>query len=324
MKIQYLILICSLCLTSCSREENAVDFVSNNLQTGAVLRTLEIENLTFDRSTPDRPISITIEHQDEQRGDLLDTVELFLSFDDRTPENGNNTETSRLFKTLTRSDFDVTTELPITDIVITTQELLDFFGFSTNDIQCTDRFVLDVKLCLTNGLCFTNTNSIGPIISLGGRLNSPFTYDIFVVDGVGEESFTGNYNHTSIQDGFRGPTIITPTIIEITTNRPNTRRFEIFRDEQDIQGGLFLRAEVEFVIACDQAILTRYVRSAILCGFGVEGDIHVLLGPEENLNETINLNDDSVFNLKFLEAFEGNDGFCGWPLTSSEVRFSKQ
>ncbi len=324
MKIHYLILICALCIISCAREENAVDFVSNNLQTGAVLRTLEIENLTYDTSALDRPISIQLEHQDEQRGDLLDTVELFLSFDDRTPENGDRTETSRLFKTVSRSDFDLTTELPRTNIVITTQELLDFFGFSSNDVQCTDRFVLDLKLCLTNGLCFTNTNSEGPIISLGGRLNSPFTYDIYVVDGIDEQSFTGNYSYTSIQDGFEGPTFITPAVVEITTNRPNTRRFEVFRDEQDIQGGIFVRAEVEFVIACDQAILTRYVRSAIICGFGVEGDIHVLLGPQENLNETLNISDDSVFDLKFLEAFEGNDGFCGWPLTSSEIRFSKQ
>ncbi|WP_299767501.1 hypothetical protein [uncultured Dokdonia sp.] len=324
MKTHYLILICSLCMISCSKEENAVDIVFNNVRTGAVLRTLEIENLTFDTSAPDRPISIRLEHQDEQRGDLLDTVELFLSFEDRTSENGDRTEASRLFKTLSRNDFDLTAELPITNIVITTQELLDFFGFSTSDIQCTDRFVLDVKLCLTNGLCFTNLNSIGPIISLGGRLNSPFTYDIYVVDGVDDQLFIGSYSHTSIQDGFQGPTIITPEVIEITTNRPNTRRFEIFRDDQDIQGGLFLRAEVEFVIACDQAILTRYVRSAIICGFGVEGDIHVLLGPEENLNETVSISDETVFSLKFLEAFEGNDGFCDWPLTSSEVRFSKQ
>lgn len=323
MKVRYLFLIYILALSSCSSEENAINTVFDNVKTGAILRTLEIDNLSFDTSQPDRAIALTLEHQDEKGGDLLESVELFLSFDDRTPENGDNSTTSRTYTTLTRNDFDLTKELPITNIVIPTQELLDFFDFNLSDVRCTDRFVLDLKLNLKDGRSFEHNNSIGPVISLGGPLNSPFTYDIYVLEGVNDQLFTGKYTHTSIQDGFQGATFSTPSLIDITTNRPNTRTFEVFRDEQ-LSGGFFFRADIEFVIACDQAILTRYVRSAIICASGVEGDIHVLLGPQNNLDQTLNITDDSVFNLKFFEAFDGNDGFCDWPLTASEVRYSKQ
>lgn len=310
-------------MISCSSGENVLESVFNNVKTGAILRTVSIDNLIFDTDAPDRPISLKLEYQDGKNASLLETVVLTLSFDDRTPENGDNSKPPSVYKILTRSDFEFTTELPRTAILISPQELLDFFGFNSSDIKCTDRFVLDLKLNLNDGRSFEHDTSIGPIISLGGPLNSPFTYDIFVAEGVNEQLFTGKYTFQSIQDGFQGPTFSTPEIIDVTTNRPNTRRFEVFIDEQ-LSGGFFYRADIEFVIACDQAILTRYVRSAIICAGGVEGDIHMLLGPQENLDQTINIDDDAVFSLKFLEAFEGNDGFCDWPLTPSEIRYSKQ
>ena len=137
--------------------------------------------------------------------------------------------------------------------------------------------------------------------------------------------FTGTYSYDSIVDGFDGSTFISPALLEVARTRPNARSFEIIRDEQlTTVGGVLVRAEVEFTIACDQIILTRYVRSAIVCSSEVEGDVHVLLGPSEDLSNTGNQTDDSVFDLRFLEGFEGNDGFCGWPVTPSIIRLSKQ
>ena len=81
---------------------------------------------------------------------------------------------------------------------------------------------------------------------------------------------------------------------------------------------------MEFTIACDQAILTRYVRSRFKCSPLVEDEHVVLLGPDNQLSGTINNIDDTIFDLRLLEAFDGNDGFCDWPLTQSEVRFSRQ
>ncbi|MEP0263465.1 hypothetical protein [Dokdonia sp.] len=326
MKNIYLVLLLLLGFISCNDDEKAVDIVFEQAQVGAILRTQSVENLTFDTSALQRSIQFTLEYQDGQETSLFSDVEVFISFVDNTPENGDDSRSAQNFRVLTDQDFtEGINGLPITDVTVTTQELLDAFGFSTSQVTCTDRFIIDLQLNLTDNRSFTHANSIGPIISFAGALSSPFTYDIYVVDGIDDESFTGNYSYTSIEDGFGGPTIITPAILEISTSRPNARSFEIFRDQQQtVTGGVLVRSEVEFTIACDQIILTRYVRSSIVCSSEVEGDVHVLLGPDINLNNTANPNDDTVFNLRFLEAFEGNDGFCNWPLTPSEVRFSKQ
>ncbi len=328
MKKHYIILIGLVMLLSCNNDEKAIDLVFDGAETGAILRTASISNLTFDTTFADRPIEFRLEYQDNTdsaEGTLLNTVDIFISFVDNTLENENNSKPSTLFKTLSVNDFfEGDNGLPVTDISITTDELLAFFDLMMSQINCTDKFVIDLQLNLTDGRTFMHSNSIGPIISFGGAINSPFTYDVIVVEGIDDTLFTGEYTYTSIEDGFDGPTIISPDIIEISTQRSNVRRFEIFRDEQQTPGGILVRAEVEFTIACDQAILTRYIRSAIICGFGVEGDIHVLLGPSNQLNGTVVINDDSVFDLSFLEAFEGNDGFCDWPLNESKIRFSKQ
>jgi hypothetical protein len=290
------------------------------------LRTQSIENLTFNTSQPEIPIQFTLEYQDGQSTPLLSDVEFFISFVDNTIDNGDNSKNSTLYVTRSAQEFvEGINGLPVIDIAISTQELLSLLNLNSSQISCTDKFIVDLKLNLTDGRSFTHDNSIGPIISFAGALNSPFTYDILVVEGIDNTLFTGNYTYTSLVDGFLGPTIRSPELLEISRTRPNTRSFEIFRDQQQtVVGGVLVRSEIEFTIACDQIVLTRYVRSSIVCSAEVEGDVHVLLGPATDLTNTVNPIDDSVFDLRFLEAFEGNDGFCDWPLTQSEVRFSKQ
>lgn len=323
---KYFSLLFLIVLLSCNDDEKAVDIVFGEAQVGAVLRTQSIDNLTFDTSQPERSIQFTLEYQDGQEVSLLSDVEFFVSFVDNTLNNGNNSRTSEIFITLSDQDFTTGINgLPVTDITITTQELLEALDLENSQISCTDKFVIDLTLNLTDGRSFSNDNTNGPIIGLGSALNSPFTYDVFVVEGIDDTLFTGNYSYSSLVDGFGGPTIISPTILELSTSRPNTRSFEIFRDQQQtIVGGVLVRSQVEFTIACDQVILTRYVRSSIVCSSEVEGDVHVLLGPTTNLSDTVDPTDDTVFDLRFIEAFEGHDGFCDWPITPSIVRLSKQ
>ncbi|WP_299681470.1 hypothetical protein [uncultured Dokdonia sp.] len=323
---KYLILLCLVVYISCNDDEKAVDIVFSDAQVGAVLRTQSIDNLTFDTSQPELPIQFTLEYQDGQETALLSDVDFFISFIDNTPDNGDNSSTSEFFRNITTTDFTTGVNgLPVTTVTITTQELLEALNVEGSQISCTDQFVIDLTLNLTDGRSFSNANTNGPIIGFGSALNSPFTYDVIVVDGIDDDLFTGTYSYTSIEDGFNGPTIISPDLLELTRTRPNARSFEIFRDaQQTTTGGVLVRSEVEFTIACDQIILTRYVRSSIVCGAGVEGDVHVLLGPATNLSGTADPNDDTVFDIRFIEAFEGFDGFCGWPTTSSAVRLSKQ
>lgn len=311
---------------SCAQSDNAIDQVLDNLTTGAALRTITIKNLVVDTSDLSRPITLTLEYQNGADPTGLESVNLFITFEDRTLENGNSSRPKQLFRTLEIEDFTAGPNGFLrTEIVISTDALFTAFSLDSTLISCTDKFVLDLDLNQTNGQTFNNGNTSLPIVGLGSAIDSPFSYDIYVVETVFDDLFTGGYGYTSIQDGFAGPTFREPEVVQLRSTRPNTRRFSVIRDSQEsVMGGVLLRAEIEFTIACDQAILTRYVRSAIGCAAGIEGDVHVLLGPAQNLDNTVSSFDDSVFNLKFLESFEGRDGFCGWPLTESEIQFSKQ
>lgn len=323
---KYFLFLFSILLLACNEDEKAVDIVFSDAQVGGVLRTQSIDNLTFNTTQPELPVAFTLEYQDGQTTSLLSDVEIFISFVDNTLENGDNSKSAEPYTILTNQDFtEGVNGLPVTDILINTQELLDLLNLNIPQISCTDKFVIDLQLNLTDGRSFSNSNTNGPIIGFGSALNSPFTYDVIVVEDIDDDLFTGSYSYTSIVDGFNGPTIISPDILELQRTRPNVRSFEIFRDQQQtVVGGVLVRSEVEFTIACNQMILTRYVRSSIVCSAEVEGDVHVLLGPADNLDGSVIPNDDTVFDLRFIEAFEGNDGFCGWPTTQSEVRLSKQ
>lgn len=306
---------------SCSDEPNPIQIASEAVERGAVLRTIEITNMTYDKLDLQRPIEIRLEYQDIEDGDLLENVEILISFIDTTPENGDVTSEKQLLKTLVPTDFQIgQNNLPVVDLIIETQELISLLDLTDSQLSCTDRFILDLNLNLTDGRTFNNENSTTAIRSFGGFLNSPFSYDIHVVEGIANDIFIGEYEHSSLKDGYSGPTFFLPTLVEMNATRPNVRSFEMIR----IRSTDTIINKMEYTIACNQAILTRYVRTRFKCSPLVEDEHVVLLGPDLELDGSIEITDDSVFDLRFLEAFEGNDGFCDWPLTQSEVRFSKQ
>lgn len=211
-------------MLSCAESDNAVNQAFDNVTTGAVLATTQINNLTLDKSNLERPISFDLELRDGNAGAQLRDVDVFISFIDRTQDNGNNTASQEPYFTLTPEDFEIgVNNFPTTTIEIFPQELLDFFDFTIDDTHCTDRFQLDLTLNLTDGRSFNHNNSIGPIISFTGAIRSPFTYDIYVVDGVDNEFLTGQYSYESILNGFEGSTFLTPESVEITPSRPNAR-----------------------------------------------------------------------------------------------------
>lgn len=309
------------CLISCVNDPNAIEIVFQNETRGAILRTKAINNLTYDLLSTNRPIEIQLEYQDNEGGSLLESIDLIVSFVDSTPENGINTQEGRLLRTLMPSDFAIgENDFPVIDILIETEDFRLLHELNDSQLNCTDRFVLDLNLNLSDGRTFNNLNSTSATRSFGGFLNSPFSYDIHIVEGVDDNLFIGQYSHSSIKDGFNGPTFLLPTVVHMNAARPNVRSFEMIR----IRSTDSIINEMEYTIACDQAILTRYLRTRYKCSALVEDEHVVLLGPDANLSESIDLMDDTVFDLRFLEAFEGNDGFCDWPLTKSEVRFSKQ
>jgi hypothetical protein len=313
-KITFIFLSVVLCF-SCNDEEKAIEMVLEEVDRGAVLRTLLFNNGEFETNAPESTFSVDIQEQDIEEGGLLSTVDIFVSLIDNTP-SGNSVSTQQiLLETLTPENFTSSDfGLPSITLDYSYAELLDATGLTIDQTSCKDQFRLDLDLNLSDGLTFNVNNSAGTVVNANGFFKSPFTYLINIVEPIVSDQFTGIYQFTSIQDGFFGPTFGEEGLVTIRNGHSsNVRIFEV-----DVPGSTL---EIEFSVVCDITVITRYQR----IGFGCTMDVsdRILIGPDV-IPATIDPNDDTVFELHFLEAFEGFDAFCGIANIPSKVRFSKQ
>lgn len=315
MKKITFVIITFLLLIACNDEQKAIETVLEEVDRGAVLRTLQFNNGEFEVNNPQSVFSIDLEEQDIEDGGLLSSVDIFVSFIDNTP-SGNSVSTQKiLLETLTLDNFTSNGfTLPAITLDYSFAELLDATGLTIDQTSCKDQFRLDLDLNLSDGLTFNLENSGGTVVNNSGFFKSPFTYLINIVEPIDSDLFTGTYEYTSIEDGLFGPTFGNDEILVTVTNghSPNVRIIEIPN-----------RSLVfEFSIVCDIAVVTRYQRIFIGCTDEDVSD-RVLIGPDI-IPATIDPDDDTVFELNILEAFEGFDAKCNYENFPSKVRFSKQ
>lgn len=315
MKKNTILILISALFVACNDDKKAIEVVVDETDRGAVLRTLRFNNGEFEVNNLESAFSIDIEEQDLEEGGLLNTVDVFVSFIDNTP-SGNSVSTSRiLLETLPASSFISNGfGLPAITLDYTYAALLDATGLTIDQTTCKDQFRLDLDLNLSDGLTFNLNNSSGTVVNANGFFKSPFTYLINIVEPIPSEQFTGVYQFTSIEDGFFGPTFGEEGLVTITNGHSNN--FRIF--EVSVPGSTL---EIEFSIVCDVTVVTRYQR----IGFGctLDQSNRILIGPDV-IPAIIDPDDDTVFDLHFLEAFEGFDAMCNFENTPSKVRFSKQ
>lgn len=165
-------------MVSCSDTDRPVDEVFDGTTRGAVLRTLE--------SSTDLPIgeggddfSLLLEIQDGADGNLADFIDVYVTFQDNSPENGTNPKPEALYQTIPSSAFITGERLPRAAINISLAELEDFFGLTEDNYTGGDRFVVRLELHTSDGRVFTDTNT-NAIIN-GPFYRSPFRYNANVV-----------------------------------------------------------------------------------------------------------------------------------------------
>ncbi len=310
-------------VSGCSDSDNVIDQISSNISNGAALRTLEIRQGEFYVNEPESIFDIVVEEMDDQNGDLLSSVNIYLSFVDNTQEGGDNSIPRSLFQTLDSSDFSTGPNgFPIISLEYRYSELQEELGLSLEDTNCNDQFRLDLELFLTDGRVFKNDNSSNSIIHTVGSFQSPFSYLINIVEPVSEGLFVGEYQLQHIQDGFFGPTFVVdqPVFIEIG-HSTNVRTFE-FRDVR-----IYGRTVVEFTIACDRSVITRYIRASNSC---IDGEPVTSRPPEGSLlgpdieTAVISSEDDSVVEIWYVEGFEGRSDGCNYSDFPAKIRLTKQ
>ncbi|WP_299761834.1 hypothetical protein [uncultured Dokdonia sp.] len=328
MRKRYFLLGFILCLISCSEEDNVINQVLN-AERGAFLRTSNILQGELYVNQPNSTFEIELEEMDSADGGLLSSVDVYLSFIDNTPENNTSTS-SNLFKTYNASDFTTgPNNLPVISLRYTYTELLEAVGLLIDETHCKDQFRLDLELNLTDGRVFKHENAANSVVHTISFSRSPFSYLINIVDPVSEDLFLGEYQMVHIEDGFFGPTFLfdQPVLIE-QGHSTNVRTFELKHPFIRVRG----RIVVEFTIACDASIVTKYIRAVDVCQdindapnppietFPPEGGV---IGPDIFF-APLSMTDDTVFELWYVEGFEGRSNGCDYSDFPAKIRLTKQ
>lgn len=310
-----LALVAAFSFHACDSDpDNTVDQVIENVQSGAVLRTINITdnaipiNIENGQTTiPDgAQLSMIVEEQDAQDGALLESVDIFVSFADGSPDDGDSSAAAEgevFVKNVPAGDFESGPfGLPRTTITVTAQEMLDKVNLSPNALFGGDTFTTRFALNLTDGRVFTTTNAGG--IITGGFFNSPFQYNTPVVCNLDPESFVGDYLIEEITPYVDGPTFDDGSVVEVLVGASDTERLFFTANYPD-----YCSTPNDFIFQfiCG-VIFVPFQESNCVCNDGTD-----FFGPAENPSN-YDPNDDSVFFITFSNDTQSD---CGPPVDTT-------
>lgn len=313
---------------SCSSDDKATQLIEEQRDSGAFVRTLNFNNSDLILNDLSSTFSVNLEVQDEDRGKLLDHLEVFATFQDNTPENGNATSQEFLIQTIESNAFTLgASGLPRYNLGLTLSELLSATNVSNDLVLCKDQFLVRLKLHLIDGRSFSvEDGSSSVVIAFDTLFSSPFCYTLNIVEPMETNQFIGMYQYNSIINGPFGPTFGTPKTVEI--KRGNSINSRIFEADYIVSRQNEASRPFTFLVACDEIIFGKNQISSFFSwcrpggGFSFGGS-PVLLGPDLT-NAHVDSNDDSAFELQFVEGYLGWDGDCEFGTVPVRILFTKQ
>ncbi|MBU2900061.1 hypothetical protein [Maribacter dokdonensis] len=199
--------VSTLLISSCDDGDKVIDTVFDETTRGAILRTIEADGI-FDRFDTSTTYGFTFEEQDYEDGDLLEKVDLYISFEDNTEANGDSTVDEILIETFLPADFtDGEFGLPRASYETTLANALSQLGLVEGDFDGGDAIQFRLILTLTDGRTFTNDDSTGTIT--GSFFNAPFFYAP-IIKCIPPAPVAGEYTiemEDSYGDGWNGASI---------------------------------------------------------------------------------------------------------------------
>tara|TARA_R110001632_G_scaffold53831_9_gene132302 strand:- start:683 stop:1627 length:945 start_codon:yes stop_codon:yes gene_type:complete len=309
---RYLLAAClfTICV-QCTDGGKAIEEVMEEVERGAVLRNITYNNIVFDINDLQSTYSIVIEEQDVQEGGLLEDVDVYIQFIDRTTTTTDLTSQESLLIKIPKANFDTGPDgLLRTTFELSFEEALTATGLSQNQAACKDQFEVRLVLNLIDGRSFDTPTGSASILTDDCFFKSPYRYSIPIVDPIEDQLFTGTYLYTTIIEGVFGDTFGPSRVVEIVAgSSPNVRL-------APFGAGTF-----EFTIACESIYPKLYESLNGLCE---ESAINILLGPDPDDAGLADPNDDSVFEIQFIEGYEGWSGSGNSGERKVRIRLSKQ
>tara|TARA_B110000211_G_scaffold108931_1_gene126313 strand:+ start:269 stop:1180 length:912 start_codon:yes stop_codon:yes gene_type:complete len=167
---------------SCEDSNAVVDQVVAETEAGAILRTIADDSNSNVLNSSDAASSWSqvVEEQDNEGGALLESVSIYVSIRDLSPDNGFTDLTKSLIKTIPAADFTSgPVDLPRATMSSTFGEAAAAMGLSEAEYAPGDLFVFDLELNLTDGRTYGSSDAAG--IITGGYWASPYKYNAALV-----------------------------------------------------------------------------------------------------------------------------------------------
>lgn len=302
--------------SSCDNDDKVAATNADDREIGAYVRTTATVNSDFSIDNPTDFFRVELEVQDEEDGNLLEAIEVYLTY-----KSANGSQSDEVFLKSLESDVFVTGPfgLPIASLIVSFEEALQAFSMTMSDMSCKDQFEVRINQKLRDGRSFTTGQSSSKIIASDDFWSSPFCYTINVIEPISEDLFTGFYAIENIVNGPLGPTFGDTQMVEVYKGHSTNVREMRLRHRLSIDQEL--PRIFRFTVVCDQTIFSKNLLSSKIGFCGI--DPAILLGPDL-VSAPVDPNDDSVFELWFVEGYLGFDGNCGFGTAPSRIRFSKQ
>ncbi len=158
----------------CSDSDRIVDEVLDTTTSGGILRTLSTNTGAFDFNDPSVAWSITVEAQDEENGDLLESVKVYASL----YRDAGLVGKEEFVKEIPASAFTLgINDLPVGDITASLAEVASSLSLSNNDYSNTDEFRIRLEYVMTNGLTWSNADAGGTVLT-SAYFKSPYLYTV--------------------------------------------------------------------------------------------------------------------------------------------------
>ncbi|MEJ2161952.1 MAG: hypothetical protein P8X60_01125 [Robiginitalea sp.] len=184
MRLKHIIttLAIGLVLYSCSEGDTVFDDIRDNETRGAILRTVTIISDEIPIGQSDSFFGVELEIQDQNEGENVEFIEVYIGFRDNTVEEGGNDldKDESLFETLDASTFEIgEVGYPRFDYEVTLTEMLSFLGLNDSDVDGGDQFEVRFELVLSDGRRYSFDDNTGTLT--GSFFSSPFLYTPTVV-----------------------------------------------------------------------------------------------------------------------------------------------
>lgn len=195
-----LLLVIIISINSCSNSSNVIDEVLK-IESGAILRTIEVVSNTLNSSDSSTQFSVIVEEQDAEDGDLLKSVSIYVSIKDLSPDNGITVVNDMLIKTIDASAFSTGPHgLPRGTLSATFGEAIAAMGLGVNDHAPGDLFIFELRLGLTDGRVFGAAEAGSSVT--GGFFSAPHKYNALILCSPESGVYTIEM-HDTFGDGWQ-------------------------------------------------------------------------------------------------------------------------